>query len=114
MVKVTIVGRARDGLPLSQGVRYMNEENAYVSCYRQLAEFILQEISTGGFMASKFIIPVDHCSFMKYWKGHKSLLLNLHLQYGVRHASRYNTHGIMLQEIPRCSWKILNWLVTTP
>ncbi|KAL4357772.1 hypothetical protein S245_030795 [Arachis hypogaea] len=63
MVKITIVGRARDGLPLAQRVRYMNEENCYVSCYRQQAEFILQEISRGAFMASKFTIPVDHCSF---------------------------------------------------
>ncbi|KAG2401558.1 uncharacterized protein HKW66_Vig0194060 [Vigna angularis] len=56
MVKVTIVGRMSDGLPLAQGLRYMNEEYAYLSCYRQQAEFILQEISRGALIASKMTI----------------------------------------------------------
>ncbi|KAK7343681.1 hypothetical protein VNO77_12610 [Canavalia gladiata] len=62
MVKVTIVGRASDGFPLAQGLRYMNEENGYLSCYRQQAEFILQEISKGALTASKMTIHIDHYS----------------------------------------------------
>ncbi|KAK7270500.1 hypothetical protein RIF29_23690 [Crotalaria pallida] len=63
MVKVTIVGRARDGLPLAQGLIYMNEENVYLSYYRQQAEFILQEISIGALVASKMTILIDHYCF---------------------------------------------------
>ncbi|XP_061369558.1 25.3 kDa vesicle transport protein SEC22-1 [Gastrolobium bilobum] len=63
MVKVTIVGRASDGLPLAQGLNYMNEENGYLSCYKQQAEFILQEISRGALMASKMTIRIDHYCF---------------------------------------------------
>lgn len=32
MVKLTIVGRLRDGLPLAQGIGYFNEEND--RCFR--------------------------------------------------------------------------------
>ncbi|KAE9589057.1 hypothetical protein Lalb_Chr21g0305021 [Lupinus albus] len=60
MVKVTIVGRARDGFPLAQGLIYMNEDNDYLSYYRQQAEFILQEISTRALVASKMTILIDH------------------------------------------------------
>lgn len=63
MVKVTIVGRASDGLPLAQGLRYMNEENGYFSRYRQQAEFILQEISRGALTASKMTILIDYYCF---------------------------------------------------
>jgi len=63
MVKVTIVGRVSDGLPLAQGLRYMNEEYGYLSCYRQQAEFILQEISRGSLTSSKMTIHVDNFCF---------------------------------------------------
>lgn len=63
MVKVTIVGRVSDGLPLAQGLRYMNEENGYLSCYRQQAEFILQEFSRGALTASKMTIHIDNFCF---------------------------------------------------
>ncbi|KAF9672016.1 hypothetical protein SADUNF_Sadunf12G0110400 [Salix dunnii] len=36
MVKITIVGRVMDGLPLAQGPRYVNEENcSSFLCYKQ-------------------------------------------------------------------------------
>ncbi|XP_027363373.1 25.3 kDa vesicle transport protein [Abrus precatorius] len=63
MVKITIVGRVSDGLPLAQGLRYMNQENGYLSCYRQQAEFILQEISKGALTASKMTVHIDHYCF---------------------------------------------------
>ncbi|RHN81836.1 putative Longin-like domain-containing protein [Medicago truncatula] len=63
MVKLTIVGRANDGLPLAQGLRYVNEENGYLSRYRQQAEFILQEISKGALTPSMMTILIDHCCF---------------------------------------------------
>ncbi|XP_057424185.1 25.3 kDa vesicle transport protein SEC22-1 [Lotus japonicus] len=64
MVKLTVVGRASDGLPLAQGLRYTNEENgSYLSCYKQQAEFILKEISKGALMASKMTIRIDHYCF---------------------------------------------------
>ncbi|XP_004496836.1 25.3 kDa vesicle transport protein SEC22-1 [Cicer arietinum] len=60
MVKVTIVGRVSDGLPLARGLRYWNEENVYLSRYTQQAEFILQEISRGALKASMMTILIDH------------------------------------------------------
>ncbi|XP_054787793.1 25.3 kDa vesicle transport protein SEC22-1 isoform X5 [Prosopis cineraria] len=63
MVKLTIVGRVSDGLPLAQGLRYVNEENGYLSFYQKQAQLILQEISRGALTASKMTIPIDHHSF---------------------------------------------------
>ncbi|RZB44139.1 25.3 kDa vesicle transport protein isoform B [Glycine soja] len=63
MVKVTIVGRVSDGLPLAQGLRYMNEEYGYLSCYRQQAEFILREFSRGALTAPKMTIHIDNFCF---------------------------------------------------
>ncbi|XP_058740229.1 25.3 kDa vesicle transport protein SEC22-1-like [Vicia villosa] len=63
MVKITIVGRAGDGLPLAQGLRYVNEENSYLSFYKQQAEFILQEISKGALSHSMMTILIDHYCF---------------------------------------------------
>ena len=68
MVKITIVARVRDGLPLAQGlVRYLDKEiNQGILCnYKQQAEFILQEISIGALPPSKMTILIDHHS-LKY------------------------------------------------
>ncbi|XAR71723.1 hypothetical protein NMG60_11018124 [Bertholletia excelsa] len=60
MVKMTIVGRATDGLPLAKGPRYVNEEDENFSHYMQQAEFVLQEISRSGSIApSKMTIRID-------------------------------------------------------
>lgn len=63
MVKLTIVGRVSDGLPLAQGRRYINQENDNFSFYKQQTEFILKEISRGALAPSKMTICVDHHSF---------------------------------------------------
>ncbi|KAK9292890.1 hypothetical protein L1049_020871 [Liquidambar formosana] len=63
MVKLTIVGRVSDGLPLAQGPRYMNEENENFLWYKQQGEFILKEISRGALAPSKMTIRVDHHCF---------------------------------------------------
>lgn len=63
MVKITIVGRASDGLPLAEGPRYMKEENDNFSYYKQQAELILKEISRGALAPSKMTIRVDHHCF---------------------------------------------------
>ncbi|KAF8380273.1 hypothetical protein HHK36_027756 [Tetracentron sinense] len=63
MVKLTIVGRVDDGLPLAQGPRYMNEENGNFLYYKQQAEFILREISKGTLLPSKMSIQIDHHCF---------------------------------------------------
>lgn len=64
MVKLTIVGRVRDGLPLAEGPRYLNQQNDnFSSFYKQQAEFILKEISRGALAPPKMIIHVDHHSF---------------------------------------------------
>lgn len=63
MVKLTIVGRVNDGLPIAQGPRYVNQDNEGFSFYKQQGEFILKEISRGALQHSKMIIRVDHHFF---------------------------------------------------
>ncbi|KAG6754505.1 hypothetical protein POTOM_042545 [Populus tomentosa] len=65
MVKMTIVGRVSDGLPLAQGPRYVNGENDNFLCYKQQGEFILKEISRGALVPSMMTIRIDHHS-LKY------------------------------------------------
>ncbi|KAK1555539.1 hypothetical protein Q3G72_027854 [Acer saccharum] len=68
MVKLTIVGRVRDGLALAEGPRYSNQENEnFSSFYKQQAEFILKEISIGALSPPKMIIRADHHSFQKLY-----------------------------------------------
>ncbi|GLU21088.1 hypothetical protein SLE2022_372510 [Rubroshorea leprosula] len=63
MVKLTIIGRLRDGLPLAQVPRYQNEENESFSYYKHQGEFILKEISRGALSLSRMTIRLDHHSF---------------------------------------------------
>ncbi|KAK2973093.1 hypothetical protein RJ640_023023 [Escallonia rubra] len=60
MVKLTIVGRVSDGLPLAKGPRYVDEENHNFAIYKQQGEFILQEISREALPPLRMIIRVDH------------------------------------------------------
>ncbi|XP_047336813.1 25.3 kDa vesicle transport protein [Impatiens glandulifera] len=66
MVKLTIVGRVRDALPLAKGTRYLNDEeddDDLFSQRKQQAEFILNEISTGSLPSSKMTIRLHSHSF---------------------------------------------------
>ncbi|XP_043716383.1 25.3 kDa vesicle transport protein isoform X2 [Telopea speciosissima] len=63
MVKLTIIGRVSDGLPIAQGPRYVNEENDNMLFYKQQGEFILREISRGVLSPSKMSIRIDHHCF---------------------------------------------------
>ncbi|XP_019194996.1 PREDICTED: 25.3 kDa vesicle transport protein [Ipomoea nil] len=64
MVKLTIIGRVSDGLPLAKGPRYVHEENEIFTTYKQQGEFILKEISRGDLISSsKMTIRVDHHCF---------------------------------------------------
>ncbi|QCE08213.1 vesicle transport protein SEC22 [Vigna unguiculata] len=96
MVKITIVGRMSDGLPLAQGLRYMNEEYAYLSCYKQQAQFILQEISRGALTASKMTIHVNNfcfkypslsifVQFFQFVSKFVLVLISMKLQFSVMH-----------------------------
>ncbi|XP_057547305.1 25.3 kDa vesicle transport protein SEC22-1 [Amaranthus tricolor] len=61
MVKLTIIGRIRDGLPLAQGLRYANEDYNNTPFYKQYIEFILKEISRGSLTPNpKMTIRLDH------------------------------------------------------
>ncbi|XP_010667564.2 25.3 kDa vesicle transport protein SEC22-1 [Beta vulgaris subsp. vulgaris] len=61
MVKLTIIGRIRDGMPLTQGLRYVNEDYNNIPFYKQHAEFILKEISRGSLALNpKMTIRLDH------------------------------------------------------
>ncbi|KAH0686405.1 hypothetical protein KY289_017149 [Solanum tuberosum] len=63
MVKVTIIGRVSDGMPLAQGPRLHEENNDVLATYKKQAEFILKEISLQALPSNKMIILVDHHCF---------------------------------------------------
>ncbi|CAA3012110.1 25.3 kDa vesicle transport protein [Olea europaea var. sylvestris] len=63
MVKLTLVGRVKDGLPLAEGPTYMNQENDNLSTYKQQGEFILKEISRGALSTSKMTIFLNSYCF---------------------------------------------------
>ncbi|XP_055827306.1 25.3 kDa vesicle transport protein SEC22-1 [Solanum dulcamara] len=66
MVKVTIIGRLSDGMPLAQGPRshvVHEENNDVLTTYKKQAEFILKEISLRALPSSKMTILVDHHCF---------------------------------------------------
>ncbi|KAK3403894.1 hypothetical protein EUGRSUZ_K00252 [Eucalyptus grandis] len=63
MVKLTIVGRVKDGLPLAQGHRYITDDNGIFGFYKQQAELVLEEIARGALESPKMTIHVDHHSF---------------------------------------------------
>ncbi|KAK1290413.1 25.3 kDa vesicle transport protein [Acorus calamus] len=66
MVKLTFVGRLSDGLPLAQGIRYLNEEDENSSICRQKGELILKQISLGALTHPKMSILIDHHCFQSY------------------------------------------------
>ncbi|KAL7614308.1 25.3 kDa vesicle transport protein isoform X1 [Lactuca sativa] len=61
MVKLTVVGRVNDGLPISQGPLY--EEDGDNTIYKQHAEFLLHEISMAALppSATTILLPHHHC-----------------------------------------------------
>ncbi|XP_049393680.1 25.3 kDa vesicle transport protein [Solanum stenotomum] len=63
MVKVTIIGRVSDGMPLAQGPRLHEENNDVLTTHKKQAEFILKEISLQALPSSKMTILVDHHCF---------------------------------------------------
>ncbi|CAN4085925.1 unnamed protein product [Withania somnifera] len=65
MVKMTIIGRVSDGMPLAQGPRssVVHEENDVLTTYKQQAEFILKEISLRALHSYKMTILVNHHCF---------------------------------------------------
>ncbi|XP_068646280.1 25.3 kDa vesicle transport protein SEC22-1 [Aristolochia californica] len=63
MIKLTIVGRVSDGLPLARGPCHLSEENENTLYYRQQGEMILREISKATLTASKMSIRTDHFLF---------------------------------------------------
>ncbi|XP_009804097.1 25.3 kDa vesicle transport protein SEC22-1 [Nicotiana tabacum] len=63
MVKLTIIGRVSDGMPLAQCPRFVQQENDVLLTYKQQAEFILKEISLRALPFSRMTILVDHHCF---------------------------------------------------
>ncbi|BAA97470.1 unnamed protein product [Arabidopsis thaliana] len=64
MVKLTIVGRVEDGLPLAQDQTYVNQEdNTSFLLYKQQAEFLLKQVSKDSLLHPKMTILLDHHSF---------------------------------------------------
>ncbi|KAF4353626.1 hypothetical protein F8388_017949 [Cannabis sativa] len=78
MVKVTIVGRVKEGLPLAQGPRYVNkEENKSFLFYKQQGELILKEISRGSLPHSKMTIRIDHQYCFNYLVENEIAIITL-------------------------------------
>ncbi|CAH2070255.1 unnamed protein product [Thlaspi arvense] len=64
MVKLTIVGRVEDGLPLAQDQTYVNQQdNTSFLFYKQQAELLLKQISKDSLLHPKMTILIDHHSF---------------------------------------------------
>ncbi|KAL0710345.1 hypothetical protein Bca4012_017323 [Brassica carinata] len=64
MVKLTIVGRVEDGLPLAQDQTFVNQQdNASFLFYKQQAELLLKQISQDPLLHPKMTILLDHHSF---------------------------------------------------
>ncbi|XP_026408942.1 25.3 kDa vesicle transport protein-like [Papaver somniferum] len=59
MVKLTVVGRAYDGLPVAHFPRVKNEEDMSMLFYKQQAEFIVKEICRGALLPSKMSMNID-------------------------------------------------------
>ncbi|KAI3985336.1 hypothetical protein MKX01_033650 [Papaver californicum] len=66
MVKITVVGRAYDGLPVAHYPRIINAEDKSMLFYKQQAEFILKEICRGALLPSKMSINIDNQYCFKY------------------------------------------------
>ncbi|XP_010537187.1 PREDICTED: 25.3 kDa vesicle transport protein isoform X1 [Tarenaya hassleriana] len=62
MLKLTIVGRVEDGLPLSQDGSSFSGNNSFLF-YKKQAEFLLGEISSGSLLHPRMTVWVDHHSF---------------------------------------------------
>lgn len=79
MVKLTIVGRVEDGLPLAHDQTYINQQdNASFLFYKQQAELLLKQISKDSLLHPKMTILLDHHSFQyPFIFFHFSILLNL-------------------------------------
>ncbi|XP_051142520.1 25.3 kDa vesicle transport protein isoform X2 [Andrographis paniculata] len=63
MVRLTIVGRVSDGMPLARGARYVNEGSDDVLSYNEKGEFLLREISRGALPSSRMTIFLDQYYF---------------------------------------------------
>lgn len=63
MVKLTLVGRLKDGLPVSQAPAHLNEDNLVLSSYKYKAELVLKEISRGTLTNPKMTVLIDHHCF---------------------------------------------------
>lgn len=76
MLKMTMVGRISDGLPLVQAPIRMNEENSTgadisAQTQKQQAEFLLLEISRRALPPSKMTIFLDDLCF-KYVNSYRT------------------------------------------
>lgn len=67
MVKLTIVGRVKDGLPLAQGRWYVTDDDGIFGFYKQQAELVLEEIARGALESSKMTVHVDHHCFQYFF-----------------------------------------------
>ncbi|KAJ0966699.1 hypothetical protein J5N97_023616 [Dioscorea zingiberensis] len=64
MVKLTLIGRLSDGLPLAQTPEYLNEDTEATSVYKEKGELLLAEISRRGALGNSVMtILIDHHSF---------------------------------------------------
>ena len=76
MVKLTIVGRVEDGLPLAQDQTYVNQQdNASFLFYQQQAELLLKQISKDPLLHPKMTVLLDHHSFQYHFILITTLLL---------------------------------------
>lgn len=64
MVKLTLIGRLSDGLPLTQTPEYLNEDIESTSEYKDKGELVLVEVSRRGALESSgMTVLIDHHCF---------------------------------------------------
>ncbi|XP_020275502.1 25.3 kDa vesicle transport protein [Asparagus officinalis] len=105
MVKLTLIARLDDGLPLAQSPVYLNEENDVSSYYRQQGELILKEISRGAISSPKMSILIDHHCF-HYIIGNRVCCITLCESWYPRKLAFFYLQDL-LQEFEKVDTKLM-------
>ncbi|KAM0942076.1 putative vesicle-trafficking protein Sec22 [Dioscorea sansibarensis] len=90
MVKLTLIGRLSDGLPLTQTPEYLNEDIEATSEYKDKGELVLVEISRRGVLEnSGLTFLIDHHCFHCLISHSVCYLTLCDIQYPTKLAFHY-------------------------
>ncbi|XP_039134377.1 25.3 kDa vesicle transport protein [Dioscorea cayenensis subsp. rotundata] len=90
MVKLTLIGRLSDGLPLTQTPEYLNEDIESTSEYKDKGELVLVEVSRRGALESSgMTVLIDHHCFHCLISNSVCYLTLCDVQYPTKLAFHY-------------------------